>query len=217
MAELVWDSVGDRAYELGVDHGVLWVMNDDGTYENGVAWNGLTSVSDNPQGGDRNELWADNMLYASITATETAGGSISAYTYPDEFMECDGSAALADGINIGQQRRKKFAFSYQTREGNDVDDEASYKIHICYGCSCSPSSKDYNTINDSPDAIEFSWDYECTPVAVANHKPTATVVIDSSVVDDTKMGKIKKALYGDSNGSSTLLLPAQIITTMNAQ
>jgi len=123
----------------------------------------------------------------------------------------------ADGINVGQQRRKKFAFSYQTREGNDVDDEASYKIHICYGCSCSPSSKDYNTINDSPDAIEFSWDYECTPVAVAGHKPTATVVIDSSVVDSIKLGKIEKALYGDLNAESTLLLPAQIITTMNAQ
>ena len=224
MAALVWDDEGNRLWETGTDCGVLWVYsitNGSGAYENGVAWNGLTGVSDSPEGGDQTETWADNMMYATMTAREKAGGTIKAYTYPDKFAECDGSVALADGLYIGQQERKKFAFSYRSVIGNDVSDEAGYKIHIYYGCACSPSSKDYATINDSPSMIEFSWSFKATPVNVTGHKPCAHVVIDSTKLPEGKLDLIEAQLYGSGTGNtnnSTLLLPDQIkniITSSN--
>lgn len=222
MAALVWDTDGSRLWETGTDHGVLWVYNVTdgvGAYGNGIAWNGLTGVSDSPEGGDQTESWADNMMYATMTAREKAGGTIKAYTYPDEFAECDGSAALATGLYVGQQARKKFAFSYRTLIGNDLTDEAGYKIHIYYGCACSPSSKDYATVNDSPSMIEFSWTFKATPVAITGNsvlRPTAHIIIDSTKVPAAKMTAIKTALYGGDNTQSTLKLPHEIAAIITA-
>lgn len=217
MAAIKWDEVGARLYETGVDQGVLWVMGDDGQYGAGVPWNGLTGVNENPEGGDQQELWADNILYATMRANEKPGGSITAYTYPDEFMVCDGSVAISTGIYAGQQKRKSFCFSWRTLIGNDVTDDLGYKIHIAYGCTASPSSRDYSTVNDSPDAAEFSWDYEAVPVAVRGHKPTGVITIDSTKVPEAKLTLITNALYGtDPEGSSEgtasrILMPNDIL------
>ena len=222
MAALVWDEAGSRLWETGTDHGVLWVYNADlqtPGYATGVAWNGLTGVSDSPEGGDQTETWADNLMYAAMTAREKAGGTIKAYTYPDAFAECDGSAALASGLYVGQQTRKKFAFSYRSIIGNDLTDEAGYKIHIYYGCSCSPSSKDYSTVNDSPNMIEFSWSFKATPVVITGStlKPTAHIVIDTTKLPSGKLATIEAALYGGDNTESTLKFPHEIQALINAQ
>ena len=215
MAALIWDAAGDRYYETGVDRGVLYVMGSNNTYGNGVAWNGLTGVNENPEGGDKQEFWADNILYATMRGREQAGGSITAYTYPDEFMECDGQTQLAAGVHIGQQKRKSFCFSWRTLIGNDLTDEAGYKIHIAYGCTASPSGRDYSTVNDSPDAAEFSWDYEAVPVSVTGHDPASTLEIDSRTVAAAKLTQIEEALYGTASTQPHILMPDEILSIIS--
>ena len=204
MSKIVWDNTGERYYETGTKHGVLYLQDNSGAYVNGVAWNGLTGFSESPDGGDATEIWADDMKYLSIRAREDFGGTITAYTYPDEFMACDGSATLVAGVVVGQQARKTFGMSFVTTLGNDVKlDDYGYKIHLIYGATASPSSKDYQTINDSPEAIEFSWDIDTVPVNVTGLKPTAHLTIDSTKVDAAKLADLEDILYGtDAEGSS---------------
>lgn len=204
MSMLKWDATGERRYETGVSHGVLYVRNSDGTYGNGVAWNGLTTVTETPAGAEAVDLWADNIKYASFRSAETFGGTIEAYTYPDEFAECDGQAAITAGVYLGQQSRKGFGFCYRTDVGTDADAEldesTGYKIHIVWGATASPSERSYETINDSPDAITFSWEFTTTPVAVTGKKATSLMVIDTSklsaTADAAKLAKLEARLYG---------------------
>lgn len=201
MSRLVWDKDSERLYETGVNNGVLYVKESNGTYGNGVAWNGLTGVTENPSGAESTALYADNIKYLNLRSAEEFGCTIEAYTYPDEFMPCDGSAELAKGVLIGQQPRKQFGFSYRTVVGNDSEGESyGYKIHLIYGCDASPSSKGYSTINDNPDAITFSWEVSTTPVNVTGFKPTATVVIDSTTTDPDKLKALEDILYGTNGG-----------------
>lgn len=216
MAKLVWDEAGKHIYETGVSKGVLYVMSDTpGTYEKGVAWNGLSSVSESPTGAEVSAIYADNIKYLNLMSREEFEGSIEAYTYPDEFMACDGSASPenAKGFIVGQQDRKTFAFCYQTKVGNDLNPEAGYKIHIIYGALASPSERSYETVNDSPEAMTFSWDITTTPVAVTGFKPTAHVELDSTKIEKTKLEKIEAKLYGtdEPSGEPTLLMPDDII------
>lgn len=221
MAKLVWDEAGKHIYETGVSKGVLYVMSDTpGTYGKGVAWNGLSSVSESPTGAEVSAIYADNIKYLNLMSREEFEGSIEAYTYPDEFMACDGSASPEDanGFVIGQQDRKTFAFCYQTKVGNDLNPEAGYKIHIIYGALASPSERSYETVNDSPEAMTFSWDITTTPVAVTGFKPTAHVELDSTKIDKTKLAKIEAKLYGtdEPSGEPTLLMPDEIISMLKA-
>lgn len=221
MAKLVWDEAGKHIYETGVSKGVLYVMsNTPGTYEKGVAWNGLSSVSESPTGAEVSAIYADNIKYLNLMSREEFEGSIEAYTYPDEFMACDGSASPEDakGFVVGQQDRKTFAFCYQTKVGNDLNPEAGYKIHIIYGALASPSERSYETVNDSPEAMTFSWDITTTPVAVTGFKPTAHVELDSTKIDKTKLAKIEAKLYGtdEPSGEPTLLMPDEIISMLKA-
>ena len=221
MAKLVWDEAGKHIYETGVSKGVLYVMSDTpGTYEKGVAWNGLSSVSESPTGAEVSAIYADNIKYLNLMSREEFEGSIEAYTYPDEFMACDGSASPenAKGFIVGQQDRKTFAFCYQTKVGNDLNPEAGYKIHIIYGALASPSERSYETVNDSPEAMTFSWDITTTPVAVTGFKPTAHVELDSTKIDKTKLEKIEAKLYGtdEPSGEPTLLMPDEIINMLTA-
>lgn len=221
MAKLVWDEAGKHIYETGVSKGVLYVMSDTpGTYEKGVAWNGLSSVSESPTGAEVSAIYADNIKYLNLMSREEFEGSIEAYTYPDEFMACDGSASPenAKGFVVGQQDRKTFAFCYQTKVGNDLNPEAGYKIHIIYGALASPSERSYETVNDSPEAMTFSWDITTTPVAVTGFKPTAHVELDSTKIDKTKLEKIEAKLYGtdEPSGEPTLLMPDEIIGMLTA-
>ena len=221
MAKLVWDEAGKHVYETGVSKGVLYVMSDTpGTYEKGVAWNGLSSVSESPTGAEVSAIYADNIKYLNLMSREEFEGSIEAYTYPDEFMACDGSASPenAKGFIVGQQDRKTFAFCYQTKVGNDLNPEAGYKIHIIYGALASPSERSYETVNDSPEAMTFSWDITTTPVAVTGFKPTAHVELDSTKIDKTKLEKIEAKLYGtdEPSGEPTLLMPDEIIGMLTA-
>ena len=221
MAKLVWDKAGEHIYETGVSKGVLYVMsNTPGTYEKGVAWNGLSSVSESPTGAEVSAIYADNIKYLNLMSREEFEGSIEAYTYPDEFMACDGSASPenAKGFIVGQQDRKTFAFCYQTKVGNDLNPEAGYKIHIIYGALASPSERSYETVNDSPEAMTFSWDITTTPVAVTGFKPTAHVELDSTKIDKTKLEKIEAKLYGtdEPSGEPTLLMPDEIIGILTA-
>lgn len=221
MAKLKWDEAGKHVYETGVSKGVLYVMSDTpGTYGKGVAWNGLSSVSESPTGAEVSAIYADNIKYLNLMSREEFEGSIEAYTYPDEFMACDGSASPEDanGFVIGQQDRKTFAFCYQTKVGTDLNPEAGYKIHIIYGALASPSERSYETVNDSPEAMTFSWDITTTPVAVTGFKPTAHVELDSTKIDKTKLEKIEAKLYGtdEPSGESTLLMPDQIIEMLKA-
>ena len=221
MAKLVWDEAGKHIYETGVSKGVLYVMSDTpGTYEKGVAWNGLSSVSESPTGAEVSAIYADNIKYLNLMSREEFEGSIEAYTYPDEFMACDGSASPEDakGFIVGQQDRKTFAFCYQTKVGTDLNPEAGYKIHIIYGALASPSERSYETVNDSPEAMTFSWDITTTPVAVTGFKPTAHVELDSTKIDKTKLEKIEAKLYGtdEPSGEPTLLMPDEIIGMLTA-
>lgn len=221
MAKLVWDEAGKHIYETGVSKGVLYVMSDTpGTYEKGVAWNGLSSVSESPTGAEVSAIYADNIKYLNLMSREEFEGSIEAYTYPDEFMACDGSASPenAKGFVVGQQDRKTFAFCYQTKVGNDLNPEAGYKIHIIYGALASPSERSYETVNDSPEAMTFSWDITTTPVAVTGFKPTAHVELDSTKIEKTKLEKIEAKLYGtdEPSGEPTLLMPDEIIGMLKA-
>ena len=217
MAKLVWDAIGERLYETGVRKGVLYVMGEGGTYPKGVAWNGLTAVTESPSGAEATALYADDIKYLNLISAEEFGATIEAYTYPDEFAECDGSATLVKGVTIGQQPRKPFGMSYSTVLGNDVDNENhGYKLHLIYGALASPSEKAYNTINDSPEAITLSWEIKTTPVNVTGHKPTASLTIDSTKVDKAKLAKIEEILYGTEEVEARLPLPDEIIQIIQA-
>lgn len=217
MAKLVWDEVGKRTYETGVDKGVLYVQDDEGAYGKGVAWNGLTAVNESPSGAEPTALYADNTKYLELTSKEEYGATIEAYTYPDEFEACDGSAEVGTGVVIGQQSRKVFGLCYRTVKGNDVkNNDYGYKIHLVYGCKAKPAQKNYQTINDSPEAITFSWEVSTTPVEVDGFKPTATVTIDSTKVTAEKLKSIEEALYGTESVEPKLLLPDEIIAIVKA-
>lgn len=221
--KLEWDKTGERFYELGVSRGVLYPQTAAGIYPNGVVWNGLTQVSESPEGADANDLWADNIKYATLRSAETFKATVEAYTYPDEFAECDGSASPATGLYIGQQQRKAFGLSYRTEVGSDTNTDTtnSYKLHLVYGCTASPSDKGYETINDSPDAITFSWEIDTVPVAVTGYKPTSCIVIDSTKVDSTKLATLEAILYGTAADGSTeavdarLPLPDEVISILS--
>lgn len=217
MAKLVWDEVGKRTYETGVDKGVLYVQDAEGAYGKGVAWNGLTAVNESPSGAEPTPLYADNIKYLELTSKEEYGATIEAYTYPDEFEACDGSAEIGEGVVIGQQSRKVFGLCYRTVKGNDVkNNDYGYKIHLVYGCKAKPAQKNYQTINDSPEAITFSWEVSTTPVEVEGFKPTATVTIDSTKVAAEKLKAIEEALYGTETVEPKLLLPSEILAILKA-
>ena len=217
MAKLVWDEVGKRTYETGVDKGVLYVQDAEGAYGKGVAWNGLTAVNESPSGAEPTPLYADNIKYLELTSKEEYGATIEAYTYPDEFEACDGSAEIGEGVVIGQQSRKVFGLCYRTVKGNDVkNNDYGYKIHLVYGCKAKPAQKNYQTINDSPEAITFSWEVSTTPVEVEGFKPTATVTIDSTKVTAEKLKAIEEALYGTESVEPKLLLPNEILAILKA-
>lgn len=217
MAKLIWDATGERFYETGVKMGVLYVQDTTGAYPAGVAWNGLTAVTESPSGAEASPLYADDIKYLNLMSTEEFGATVEAYTYPDEFAECDGSAELATGIMIGQQKRKTFGLCYRTVIGNDVDgNEHGYKIHIIYGALAAPSEKAYATINDSPEAITFSWELSTTPVNVTGHKPTASITIDSTKVDPEALTKLEEVLYGTADAEAYLPLPDEIVALIAA-
>lgn len=208
---LVWDAVGERYYETGVDHGVLYLRDETGAYTKGVAWNGLTAVSEAPSGAESNPQYADNIKYLNLVSAEEFSATIEAFTYPDEFEECDGSATLATGVSIGQQNRKTFGFSYRTKIGNDVaGQDLGYKIHLVYGCLAAPSERGYQTVNDSPEALTFSWEVSTTPVPVTGFKPTATVTINSRTTDPAKLKALEDLLYGAEAAEATLPMPDAI-------
>ena len=214
MSKLNWDQTGERHYETGVSKGVLYPYSNN-AYTKGVAWNGLINVSESPEGAEATPLYADNIKYLNLMSAEEFKATIEAYTYPDEFAACNGEASLEQGVSIGQQARKLFGLSYQTKIGNDVDSELGYKIHLIYGALAAPSEKAYATINDSPEAITFSWEISTTPVEVPGFKPTASLVIDSTKVDPTKLAEFEKKLYGDENTEATLPLPSEVAALFN--
>ena len=217
MSKIVWDQTGERLYETGVKRGVLYIQDSGGTYPKGVAWNGLTAVTESPSGAEATPLYADDVKYLNLISTEELGGTIEAYTYPDEFAECDGSASIATGVYIGQQSRKTFGMCYTTTVGNDVDSNAhGYKLHLIYGALASPSEKAYSTINDSPEAITFSWEFSTTPVNVTGFKPTANIVIDSTKATPEKLAALEKILYGDTDVEPRLPLPNEVAQVMSA-
>lgn len=219
MAKLVWDKTGDRLYETGVKNGVLYIPTA-GVYSKGVAWNGLTAVTESPSGAEATALYADDTKYLSLMSTEEFGATIEAYTYPDEFAACDGSAVLADGVMIGQQKRSTFGLCYKTTIGNDTEgNDHGYKLHIIYGALAAPSEKAYASINDSPEAITFSWEITTTPVNVTGAKPTASLVIDSTKADPSKLAALEDILYGkdgEPGNEPRLPLPDEIKSLMSA-
>lgn len=209
---LKWDETGERLYETGVRNGVLYPMADDGSYPQGVAWNGLTQVQESPDGAEPTDLWADDMKYLSLRSAETFGGTIEAYTYPDEWADCDGSKIPVPGVVVGQQARKAFGLCYRTTLGNDVKtNDYGYKLHLVYNCTASPSERAYETINDSPDAITFSWEFESTPVNISvidDYKATSVITVDSTKVDAAKLKALEDKLYGPTTGSGNAQLPS---------
>lgn len=218
--KLTWDATGERYFEMGVSKGVLFVMGAEGTYGAGVAWNGLSTVTESPEGAEPTDIWADNIKYATLRSTETFSGTIEAYTYPDEFNACNGEATLVEGATIGQQSRATFGLCYRTEIGSDTasDGTAGYKLHFLYGLTASPSEKAYASINDSPEAIAFSWEVSSTPVTVTSisgAKPTSTVVVDSRTADSTKLRELEKMVYGDTATTSKLPTPDEIYTLLN--
>lgn len=226
MAKLTWDADGQRFYESGVDHGVLYLSKTTTTggttttdpYGSAYVWNGLTAVTEKPSGAESTDMWADNIKYASLRAAEDFGATIEAYTYPDAFAECDGSAEIATGVIIGQQSRKAFGFCYRTQKGNDQSQNAGYVLHLVYGATCSPSEKAYNTINDSPSAITFSWEVTTTPTPVVidnvEYKPTAILRVDSTKVSAEAMEDLCDILYGTANTDARMPLPAEVVSTL---
>ena len=219
MAVLEWDTTGQKRYESGVQHGVLYPQGTDGNYPKGVAWNGLTAVTESPDGAEPTDLWADNIKYASMRSAETFGGTIEAYTYPDEFAECDGSALVtsAPGLKVGQQKRTAFGLCYRTEIGDDADPNRGYLLHLVYNATCSPSEKAYETINDSPDAITFSWEFDTTPIAITGHselKPTSVLTIDSTKATSTGLTALKNALYGTATEDAHLPLPHEVMALL---
>ena len=216
MSKLVWDTTGERYYETGVKNGVLYVQTG-GAYPKGIAWNGLTAVTESPSGAEATPLYADDIKYLNLMSNEEFSCTIEAYTYPDEFMECDGSATLVEGVMLGQQTRSTFGLCYRTSLGNDTEGvDHGYKLHLIYGCLASPSEKAYSTINDSPEAITFSWEVNTTPVEVTGHKPTSCITIDSTKVDPGKLAALEKVLYGDTEVEPRLPLPNEITSIMAA-
>lgn len=215
MSKLVWDQTGERFYETGVKQGVLYPQETGGTYPKGVAWNGLTAVTESPSGAEVTPIYADDIKYLNLVSAEEFGATIEAYTYPDEFAQCDGSAEIAVGVMIGQQSRKTFGLSYKTTLGNDTEgNDFGYKLHIIYGALAAPSEKGYATINDSPEAITFSWEVSTTPVSVSGFKPTASITIDSTKVDAAKLEALEAILYGGTDNEARLPLPDEIVTVM---
>lgn len=212
MARLIWDEVGQRFFETGVKNGVLYVQDNDGSYKNGVVWNGLTAVTESPSGAEETPLYADDVKYLTLRSAEEFGATVEAYTYPEEFEQCDGSASIANGVTIGQQARRAFGLCYRTSVGNDIQGQNfSYKLHLIYGCTVAPSEKSYSTINDNPEAITFSWELSTVPVPVEGFSPTASLVIDASKVDKEKMQSLEDALFGDESNEAKLLLPNEIM------
>lgn len=217
MSKLVWDQTGQKLYETGVNQGVLYVRESSGEYGKGVAWDGLTAVTESPSGAEATPIYADNIKYLNLVSAEEFGATVEAYMYPDEFGECDGSAAIATGVSIGQQPRKTFGMTYKTLLGNDVDGtDYGYKLHFIYGALAAPSEKAYATVNDSPEAITFSWELTTTPVAVTGHKPTASLTIDSTKADETKLKALEDIIYGTEAEEPRLPLPDEIIELMGA-
>lgn len=212
MAALVWDQIGERFYETGVDHGVLYIPNNLGVYTNGVAWNGLTSISESPSGAEPSAQYADNLKYLTLISAEEFSATLEAFTYPEEFAEFDGLATPSVGVTLGQQGRKSFGLSYRTRLGNDVDGtDHGYKLHLVYGCYASPTEKAYATINDSPEAISFSWEITTTPVPVTGYKPTSVITIDSTKVQPADLTALEAALYGAAS-APVLPTPTAVLT-----
>lgn len=217
MTALQWDVAGERLYETGVDHGVLYIPNASGLYVAGFAWNGLTTVTESPSGAEASALYADNIKYLNLISAEEFGATIEAYTYPEEFGQCDGTAAPSPGVLVGQQTRKLFGLSYRTRVGNDLDgNDYGYKLHLIYGCQAAPSEKAYATINDSPEAITFSWEVSTIPALVTNMKPTSVIIIDSTVVTLAAIGVLETILYGDTGVDPRLPLPDEVISAFTA-
>lgn len=216
MSKLVWDQSGMREFEAGTKNVALYPMGTNGSYSNGVAWNGVTAISENPGGADVTDLFADDIKYASLRAAETFACTIEAYTYPDEWNECDGSAEAVTGVFIGQQTRKAFGLAYITSIGDDTHPgmDKGEKLHLIYNCTASPSSRSYTTINDNPDAMSFSWDATSTPVACTGHKAVSTIVIDSTKADSTKYEALKDTLFGTTNGDPTLPDPDTVLGSM---
>lgn len=211
MTRILWDQVGERVYETGVDHGVLYLPNSSGVYDTGVAWNGLTSVSETPSGAEASPQYADNIKYLNLVSNEEFGGTIEAFTYPKEFAQCDGTAFATDGVAIGQQSRRTFGLSYRTRVGNDLmATDFGYKLHLVYGALAAPTEKAYGTINDSPEAIAFSWEFSTSPVEVPDHKPSALITIDSTKVASSGLTALEEALYGTAGTDPRLPLPAEV-------
>lgn len=214
MSRLVWDNTGERLYETGVKRGALYPAVN-GTYPKGVVWNGLTSVSESPSGADANPIYADDIKYLELRSAEEFGATVEAYMYPEEFAICDGSAAVASGVIIGQQTRKPFGLCYRTILGNDTENDAyGYKLHLIYNAMASPSERSYQTVNDSPEAITFSWELTTTPLAVDGYKPTASMIIDSTKADATKLAALEDILYGTENEDARLPLPGEVIELM---
>ena len=217
MSKLTWDNTGERLFETGVKNGVLYPIQADGKYTKGVAWNGLITVTESPSGAEATALYADDIKYVNLLSNEEFGATIEAYTYPDEFAECDGSGTLAEGVTVGQQKRKVFGLCYKTTIGNDVDgNDHGYKLHLVYGCLAAPSEKAYSTINDNPDAITFSWEVTTTPVNVTGFKPTSQITIDSTKVDQAKLTKIEDLLYGTAEKEPSLPLPDELAAVLTA-
>lgn len=211
MARLIWDAVGEKFYEMGTKMGVLYPMNNEGTYNKGVAWNGLTAVTESPSGAEETKLYADDIKYASLRSAEEYAYTIEAYTYPEEWEACDGSAQVSKGVTIGQQKRQKFGFSWVTTKGNDVSDEVGQKIHVAWNSTASPSEKSYATINDSPDAITFSWECSANPVSVTGYRPSCHMEIDCSKLKDKTVKAIQDKLWGGDSTDATLPTPDELI------
>lgn len=211
---LKWDEVGQKEYELGVSHGVLFPQDSKGQYPKGVVWNGLINVTESPGGAEPTDLYADNIKYASMRSAETFGATVEAYMYPPEFGACDGSKEAAPGVSIGQQDRQMFGLCYRTEVGNDTatEEDDGYKLHLIYGCTASPSEKSYGTISDSPEAITFSWEIQTTPVNIEGFKPTSSIIIDSRKVDAAKLKKLEDILYGSDDSSPEAVVSSQSIS-----
>ena len=215
MAKLIFDKIGERFYETGVSKGVLYKQDSTGAYPKGVAWNGLTAVTESPSGAEASPLYADNIKYLNLLSNEEFGATIEAYTYPDEFAECNGELSLAEGVSIGQQKRTPFGMAYQTKIGNDINADLGYKIHLIYGALAAPSEKAYATINDSPEAITFSWEVTTTPVEVTGFKPTACITVDSTKVEAEKLAALEAVLYGTESEEAKLPLPDEVLSIIN--
>lgn len=217
MSKLVWDATGDHLFETGVKMGVLYPINNSGVYDKGYAWNGLTAITESPEGAEANPMYADDIKYLNIYSAEEFGATIEAYTYPKQFEECDGSAEITTGVIIGQQSRKVFGLCYRTTIGNDVDgNDHGYKLHLIYGAMASPSDKAYSTINDSPEAITFSWEVKTTPINVTGFKPTSSLVLDSTKVSEKAMKAVEDVLYGTDSAEARLPLPDEIVSIIEA-